>query len=227
MPFFYLNRTHIEYIGLKLRLGYETKTMPLLLSKRISAYSAYAVWNIQETNEVLVSLTKENIPEGMNPTRAAEWIVGRILVKNLCSQFGLKYRGIKPKDTGKPFLIGSTTEISISHSFPMAAAMIHLNSSCGIDLERARQKLILTQDKFINTSETQYRNNLSKLCAIWCGKEVLYKIYGRRQLSMKDETTIEFKTDQVMLGKIHKGELEQHFRIHYEPVKDFFLAYNL
>lgn len=201
--------------------------MPLLLSKRISAYSAYAVWNIQETNQVLFGLTNEEIPEGLNPTRTAEWIVGRILVQNLCALFGIKYRGIEPKDTGKPTLTGSMAEISISHSFPMAAAMIHLNSPCGIDLERARHKLILTQDKYINQAEIQYRDNLSKLCAIWCGKEVLYKIHGRRQLSMKDETTIEFETDHVMNGKIHKDNLEQHFRIHYEAVKDFFLAYNI
>ncbi len=201
--------------------------MPLLLSKPISPYSAYAVWNIQETNQVLLGLIKEDVPEGLNPTRLAEWIVGRILIQNLCAQFALKYRGLTPNESGKPFLIGSTAEISISHSFPMAAAMIHLHNPCGIDLERARNKLIKIQDKFINEREIEYRDNLQKLCAIWCGKEVLYKIYGRRKLSMRDETFIEFETDRVMNGIIQKDQMELHYRIHYEAVRDYFLAYSL
>ena len=201
--------------------------MPLLLSKPISPYSAYAVWNIQETNQVLLGLIKEDVPEGLNPTRLAEWIVGRILIQNLCAQFALKYRGLTPNESGKPFLIGSTAEISISHSFPMAAAMIHLHNPCGIDLERARNKLIKIQNKFINEREIEYRDNLQKLCAIWCGKEVLYKIYGRRKLSMRDETFIEFETDSVMNGIIQKDQMELHYRIHYKAVRDYFLPYSL
>lgn len=201
--------------------------MPLLLSKQINAYSAYAIWNIQETNDQLLALIDEETPSGLNPTRFAEWVVGRILIKSLCMQFGIKYRGIQPNEAGKPYLIGSGAEISISHSFPMAAAMIHLNHSCGIDLERARQKLISIQDKFINDSEKQYLGQLDKLCAIWCGKEVLYKIYGRRKLSMKDETTIKFVSKTEMQGIIHKTDQEQHYHIYYEAVKDYYLAYGL
>jgi len=201
--------------------------MPLLLSKPISDHSAYAVWNIQETNEQLLDLIDEPTPADLNPTRLAEWIVGRILIKSLCVQFDLKYQGIEPDESGKPFLIGSDAQISISHSFPMAAAMIHLNHSCGIDLERARQKLIAIQDKFINESEAEHHDNLNKLCAIWCGKEVLYKIYGRRKLSMKDETSIQFESDTVMTGLIHKEGAEGQYRIHYEAVKDYYLAYSL
>ncbi|MEQ8474548.1 MAG: 4'-phosphopantetheinyl transferase superfamily protein [Marinoscillum sp.] len=201
--------------------------MPLLLSKPISPYSAYAVWNIQETNQVLLNMIDEPIPEGLNPTRQAEWIVGRILIKNLCGFFELKYRGIEVLHTGKPSLLGNEAEISISHSFPMAAAMIHLKDFCGIDLERTRDKLIKIEDKFINESESQYRGDLAKLCAIWCGKEVLYKIYGRRKLSMKDDTSIVFESDSVMTGLIHKDNLDQRYSIHFEPVKDFYLAYSL
>ncbi|MEQ9304341.1 MAG: 4'-phosphopantetheinyl transferase superfamily protein [Marinoscillum sp.] len=201
--------------------------MPLLLSKPISPYSAYAVWNIQETNQVLLDMIDEPVPDGLNPTRKAEWIVGRILVKNLCGQFELKYRGIEVLDTGKPHLSGTDAEISISHSFPMAAAMIHLKDFCGIDLERTRDKLIRIENKFINASETQYSGNLEKLCAIWCGKEVLYKIYGRKKLSMKDDTSIIFESDSVMTGVIHKDKMDQRYSIHYEPVKDYYLAYSL
>ncbi len=201
--------------------------MPLLLSKQISPCAAYAVWNIQETNQVLLSMVDEEIPTNMNPTRLAEWIVGRILIKSLCAQFGIDYQGVAARETGKPHLIGTDVEISISHSFPMAAAMIHKESPCGIDLERMRSKLIRIQDKFVNVTESAYLNNLEKLCAIWCGKEALYKIYGRKKLSMKDETFIEFESDEIMNGLIKKDGDEQRYRIHYEAVKDYYLAYSI
>ncbi|WP_421872400.1 4'-phosphopantetheinyl transferase family protein [Marinoscillum sp.] len=201
--------------------------MPLLLSKQIGPCAAYAVWNIQETNQALLKMIDEPVPDTMNPTRLAEWIVGRILVKSLCGQFGIEYKGIEKLDTGKPHLIGSSMEISISHSFPMAAAMIHKESSCGIDLERMRSKLIRIQDKFVNESEHNYLGDLQKLCAIWCGKEVLYKIYGRKKLSMRDETFIEFESDDVMNGTIRKDNKESRHRIHYEAVKDYYLAYSI
>lgn len=201
--------------------------MPILLSKPISSHSAYAIWNIQETNQMLLDLTREEPPANLHPTRLAEWIVGRILVESLCLQFNMKYQGIASHETGKPYLVGHAAEISISHSFPMAAAMIHLEKSCGIDLERARKKLISIQDKFLNDSEQIYANDVDKLCAIWCGKEVLYKIYGRKKLSMKDETSITFESDDVLIGSIHKPDLEAQYRIHYEPVKNYYLAYSL
>lgn len=201
--------------------------MPLLLSKRVSAYAAYSVWNIQETNDQLLQLAEDQVPNDLHPTRLAEWIVGRILLKSLAMQFGLRYRGVETRDTGKPFLTGSTAEVSISHSFPMAAAMINLHHPCGIDLERKRQKLITTQHKFINDKEAGSLNNLDELCAIWCGKEVLYKIHGRRQLSLKDETTIQILDANTLRGTIHKSDMNNSFMIRYEQLKDYYMAYSL
>lgn len=169
----------------------------------------------------------EEIPKGYSDVRQAEWMIGRILIQSLCSLFDIKYRGVLVDETGKPFLKGSSAHISISHSFPMAAAMINLHSPCGIDLERKREKLITIQDKFVNQDEVFALNDLDKLCAIWCGKEVLYKIYGRRQLSMKDDTTISFDSDQLMIGVIHKEQGDIRYMIKFEPVKDFYLAYNI
>ena len=83
------------------------------------------------------------------------------------------------------------------------------------------------QDKFVNESEHAYLDNLEKLCAIWCGKEVLYKIYGRKKLSMRDETFISFESDEIMNGRIRKDGKESAHRIHYEAVKDYYLAYSI
>ncbi len=201
--------------------------MPLLLNKKIDEYSAYTVWNIQETFLELPYLSPESFPVDLNPVRQAEWIVGRILVKSLCNSFGISYKGISKHDEGKPYLNDNCAHISISHSFPIAAAMIHLKKPCGIDMERPREKHQYVQDKFLHTSEQKYRDNLNKLCTIWGAKEVVYKIFGRKFVSLKDEIKIEFKSDNLILGKILKPGYGDTHEIHYEWVKDYLLAFGV
>lgn len=201
--------------------------MPLLLSKPLGSHSAYAVWNIQETNEKLQSLYPDERPDAEHITKTAEWLVGRILIKTLCAHFSIPYEGITVEESGKPNLAKNGAHISISHSFPMAAAIINLNEPCGIDVERPRHKMIQVREKFINGAEKKYSDDLEKLCAIWCGKEVLYKIYSRKKLSLKDDTTITFKSDSEMIGLIKKEGFAKEYPILFEKIKDFCLAYNV
>ena len=199
--------------------------MPLLLNKQIDDVSAYAIWNIQETFLELPYMSPEPFPAELNPVRQAEWIVGRILAKSLSEKFNIPFKGIGKHETGKPYLIASDANISISHSFPIASAMINLEKPCGIDMERPREKHIKVQNKYINSSEKKYKSDLMSLCAIWCAKEVIYKIFGRRFLSFKDDIRISFESDTLMLGEITKKGHEETHRIHYEWVKGYLLAY--
>lgn len=199
--------------------------MPILLSKKIDEYSAYAVWNIQETFLELPYLSPEPFPAELAPVRQAEWIIGRVLVKSLCDSFGIEYKGIEKHDNGKPYLKDSYANISISHSFPIAAAMIHLKKPCGIDMERPREKLKVVREKFLHKSEMQYKDDLDKLCTIWGAKEVIYKIFGRRFLSLKDEIKVNFISENLLKGEILKEGHEDTHDIHYEWVKEYLLAF--
>lgn len=201
--------------------------MPLLFSKQINPTTSYAIWNIQETNEQLIEQFNSMFPEDLHPTKLAEWLVTNIMLDQVCQSFGIKFTGLTKNDAGKPFLNGNTAQISISHSFPMAAVLINRNRVCGIDLERQRSALIKIQHKFLHKSELQYQNDLERLCAIWCAKEVLYKIHGRKKLSLKDELCVEFRSDDLISGYILKGGFEETYQIHYESVRDYFMAYNI
>lgn len=199
--------------------------MPLLLNKQIDEHSAYAVWNIQETFLELPYLSPEPYPAELHPVRQAEWIIGRMLVKTLCEKFGIQYQGIRKQDKGKPYLNDHDANISISHSFPIAAAMIHLEKPCGIDMERPRDKHEYVKMKYLHESEMQYQNDLNKLCTIWCAKEVIYKIFGRKFLSLKDEIKLSFESDSLIKGEIIKPGHETTHHIHYEWVKEYLLAF--
>ena len=190
--------------------------MPLLLSKQISDNAAYAVWNIQETFLELPYLSPEPYPPNLHPVRQAEWIVGRILIKRLCDIFQIDYQGVESLETGKPVLKNSEAEISISHSFPIASAMLKLDGPCGIDMEQPRQKMLDVQGKFMNETEESYRNDLGKVCTIWCAKEVVYKIHGRKYLSLKNEIDVQIEDESRIKAQITRPE----------ELKDFNLAYD-
>ena len=201
--------------------------MPLLLSKQIHNKAAYAVWNIQETFLELPYLSPDPFPAELHPVRQAEWIVGRILIKRLCDIFNLDYKGVGRHETGKPFLIDHEVEISISHSFPMACAMLHFDRPCGIDLERPRKKMLMVQDKFLSDAEADYREDLEKICAVWCAKEVVYKIHGRKYLSLKDEIRVKIKTHDSIQAEITRPSDKEEFALHYEWLKDYILCYSV
>jgi phosphopantetheinyl transferase len=77
-------------------------------------------------------------------------------------------------------------QISVSHSFPLAALAISKNR-VGIDLEKRkeikkiRHKFILNEDSYIDNRARR----LSFLTAIWCVKEALYKIHHSKHWSLE------------------------------------------
>ncbi|MFT4737684.1 MAG: 4'-phosphopantetheinyl transferase [Cyclobacteriaceae bacterium] len=200
--------------------------MPLLLSKKINPFSCYAVWNISETENQLEQLIHEDIPV-MRPDKRSEWIVTRILARYLSELFDKTYQGVAALDSGKPYLIGQSCEISITHSFPMAAVMINLRKACGIDLELHREKLILVQEKFLHEKEYQHKGDVSALCKIWSGKEAIFKTFGDKNLSFKEELWIEFQTPFRATGHMLKVGKEQKYELCYEQLKEYQLCYNL
>ncbi len=199
--------------------------MPLLLSKKIDDQdAAYAVWKISETNGQLQQMINEQPPESYHPTKQAEWMATRMLVENLCQRFGLEYKGIIKDEYGKPFLKDQTAQISISHSFPIASAMIHKSSPCGIDVEWPRATMQRIQHKFLNAEEFQYRDDQQSLCVIWAAKEAIYKRYGKKQLSFKDNMKVEINSQGLRGWIIINGEKTEIPMVH-EQVKQYLLVY--
>jgi len=199
--------------------------MPLLLSKQIDEQSAYAIWKISETTEQLQLLHNERPEESFHPNKKGEWLATRMLISNLCSKFGIEYHGIKKDAYGKPFLINSKAQISLSHSFPIASAMIHRSKPCGLDVEWPREKMNRIQKKFLHAEEQHYRDNQTALCVIWAAKEAIYKQYGKENLSFKENIIIDLK-EKMIVGRIEKNDLKEYVPLTLEKIKGYFLVYS-
>jgi phosphopantetheinyl transferase len=93
---------------------------------------------------------------------------------------------------GKPYLVHQDQEISISHCKKYSAAIAG-NRAVGIDIEHIGNKINRIADRFMHPSEdngykdqalTEYRY------LIWCAKEAVYKLYGRKAVDFKNHMRV-------------------------------------
>ena len=153
----------------------------------LSAQSVWGTWRIDEDEHRLASdLPGENIPDALtNPLKRLEFLAGRSLVKALLTKWDAPYSGIRKDAFGKPFLAGSDIHISLTHSYPHVAAILHRRKNVGIDLEQPKDKLLRIGPRVLSAMELfDADRDIVKHCIYWCAKEALIKIYGKKDLSL-------------------------------------------
>jgi phosphopantetheinyl transferase len=112
-----------------------------------------------------------------------EFLAGRALIRSLMETWDLKYLGVEKDYFGKPFLTGSKFHVSLSHSYPYVAAILHKTKNVGIDLEQPKDKLLRIAPRVLSADELQDAGqDVTKHCIYWCAKESLIKIYGKKDL---------------------------------------------
>lgn len=207
--------------------------MPILKTAKINDKSAYAIWEITECVEELGVLvenaTNVQLPDRdiSNETKQSEWMAGRLLLASLVEEMELVYYGIYKDDYGKPHLKNLDYHISLSHSFPLVAAIIHQNHSVGIDVEQPKEKLLRIASRFLSEEEQEVcGNNTEMLCIHWCAKEALYKLYGKKQLIFKENLLIRMAGDQLS-GKVIVNGVVSEYKLQVEKVMNSFLVFTL
>lgn len=207
--------------------------MPLL-SINHNDTQALALWKIEEPeNYFLDSLQiAEQVPTDISHTaKRLEYLAGRFLTQQLLRVFGYRYEGIAKDEFGKPFLKNCSLNISLSHSYPFVAGIVHTSKSVGIDIEQKKQNLIRVAPRVFSDAELLDANNdLTKLCIYWCSKEALIKIYGKKDLHLRDELLVDsfvLGKEGKLIGRINRKEHENFYALQYIVENDYVLAYTL
>jgi 4'-phosphopantetheinyl transferase len=211
--------------------------MPLIRKEKISEFSSWALWHITEELDELIQLLepadedKAALDTLVHEKQKKEWLASRVLIKQLAAWYNISYTGIYKDQNGKPWLKDSSAEISISHSYPYATAIIHLYKPVGIDIEHFKPKLVNISERFLSPEELIYtEENINKLCIFWSAKEVLYKIYNRRKLIFKKDLQIlpfKMQMDGFLIGLIHVRENSLKIKIRYIQSENFIIAFNV
>src|SRR5687768_13823569 len=89
----------------------------------------WGYWRILEDEKSLAADVPEAKPADRltNPLKRLEFLAVRSLIKALLNHWGVAFEGLRKDPFGKPSLIGPDFEISLSHSYPFVAAIIHRN----------------------------------------------------------------------------------------------------
>ena len=191
------------------------------------------IWEINEDFDELrakLSLESEEVKtlEGFrNPSRKLEWLSVRTLINELT---GTNSRIIYNEDR-KPFLLDSSSHISISHSHAYTSILLSRYKKVGIDLEYMTHRISSIADRFINGDERiigSAGRMMYHLYIHWCAKEALYKICDKKNINFKRNLTIEPFTpleEGRITGKVENINGLDHYELHYRKMGNYVMVW--
>ena len=198
----------------------------------IENHRAWALWLITEDEKTLQSELNgvEEVPEGMtNTQKRLEWLAGRVASKQVLGALNVDFSGIAKDQFGKPFPRMSQMQLSLSHSFPYAAALVDRNTPVGIDLEQPKEKLLRIAKRIHQAEELRdLDDDLIKHCIYWCAKESMIKMHGRKDLIFAENMFIQpfqRKEEGNITGKFIFGDNESIIGMHYLVYPSFVMVY--
>lgn len=208
--------SYIKEAGKKGKLGLWHITEPvdeLLKMKTFSAKDLYQLNSFSYTH------------------RKKEWLVARILTEQLS---GEKNTRIVYDKHNKPFLKNSNNHISLSHSHNLLAVIID-DKETGIDIELIKPNVLKIKEKFMSKkelSEAGHANTAEKFTLYWCVKESLYKYYGKKKLTFKENLLVEpfeYSEKGVVRTEIFHDSMKKKFELNYEKIsaegQEYMMAY--
>ena len=191
------------------------------------ADSVWGYWQILENAaELAAEVPQEIPPESLtNPLKRLEYLAGRVLIKTLLARWGLPFDGIKKDAFGKPFLNGQNIHISLSHSYPYVAAILHRTRNAGIDLEQPKQKLLRIAPRILAPDEhLDAAHDITKHCIYWCAIETMIKIYGNKDLIFSKNLLVkpfELAPQGHIIGRILANNIETAIPLEYIVSENF------
>ncbi len=206
----------------------------IIFSKSISAKTTITLWKIEESPSYFLDylgIDSMDLPELSNathPVKQLEWLASRSCVKYTVEQLNHPYSGMAKDCHNNPYFIDNQGFVSLSHTNEYAVAVVSFEEEVGIDIEKISDKLSRVAHKFLSPSERIFAgDDLFKMCVYWCAKESLYKWYGKKNLSFKENIYIEpFEEKPIALqGEIFvDGVLKTEHQLSVFYIDDFVIT---
>jgi 4'-phosphopantetheinyl transferase len=180
-----------------------------------------ANWNIQEVKLTELEIEKFNLIK--NDARKNEFLGIRVLKNYADPSFEIEYLS-----SGKPFLINSQKQISISHSKNFIA-FASADHPIGIDIEECNDRILKIKDRFLNESEKKIFNqsSISELTIAWCVKEALFKLNANHGIDFKNDLIIE-EWDKVarISAKMQEDSKWKRVNLTVHRIENLVLCFN-
>jgi len=210
--------------------------VPLIHTIRIADTTVLGIWQVTESAaDMLTSLRISSIDRALintykNETRKKQVLACRMILSHFLNPRELQ---LEYDEFGKPFLKNRNEFISLSHSGMVSAAIINGQGPAGIDIEIIRDRIGRVSDRFLTKAELagiDPEHRLEWLYVCWCGKEALYKLYGKPEVDLKNDILIH-SFDYFCTGKgscwatLTTPEYTREFELYYEKLGEYMFVY--
>jgi phosphopantetheinyl transferase len=198
--------------------------MPEISSRLSSLCSETYVklWQIDESADFFrIFPTTWSIPpiqEHIQSNKYLESIAARFCLWQLMRDLEIQDWDLKQDNRGRPYLDHPAWQVTISHSYPFAAACISKLSFTGIDLEKKGRNIQKIAPRFLNPQElAAWQANELQLTLAWSAKESAYKAWQKPGLSLQKEIQLDISAGKIT-GKVQESS---PFPIYHEIFDDF------
>lgn len=151
------------------------------------------IWKINENLLELENKLQNNCLLGKDyhlithQKKKSEYLASRCALFWVFEKMQIVDYEINKDANGKPFFKHNPYQLSISHSGEFCVVIVHRTRNVGIDIQFIHHKIQTVSHKFLSNAENEYLgNDILKLCKAWCAKEAMYKLVGKKGLSIKD-----------------------------------------
>ncbi len=210
--------------------------MGLFLKKTIP-HGTLGIWEIVEPlgelyrKASLTTAEQKFYASLLSPLRKKHWLSYRLILPYLLEPDSAS--GISYDQYGKPHLDNGAGHISVAHSGKYSALITSQTKAVGVDIEALHPKIFKLTHKFLSDEELEYKFNTNaweSLYLIWCAKEALYKLYGKKGLSFREHILIEpfvFTGNGKITGHIKTQETSGRYSLFYESIENYLLVYTI
>jgi 4'-phosphopantetheinyl transferase len=208
--------------------------MGIIHNEKMDCGCQLGIWKITENYDNLISrviLTREELDtlDTYNyPPRKLEWLSVRVLLNEMTGkELSIGYNG-----NHKPYIVGNTYYISISHSRDLTSILLSHEKKVGIDLEYMSHRISSIAHKFINEKEaitTDEEKRKYHMYIHWCAKEALYKICDKQDINFSGNLTIEpFEPNDKgkLTGWVHNRMRNELFNLNYFTIGNYVVVWS-
>lgn len=121
-----------------------------------------------------------------NEKRRREHLAWRRIVRR---ELGARVH-IDYNDVGAPVVDAEGSWISVAHGGDSVAVAI-ADEPVGVDIESLSRDFDRVAPRYMTSEELSLWSNEHWACYVWCAKEAMYKLYGRRGVELRGELRIE------------------------------------
>lgn len=199
--------------------------MALYLQKELENDARIYVWDMTESEEELLATIAvpdnelEDLQYIKGASRRREILATRALLNTIFPE--KLYLG--HHDNGKPYLLNTAMELSISHDDRFVAIITHPDEDLGIDIENLNRDFSAVEKKALSEDEIddidEKKKNL-QLAIYWCAKEAIFKRMSLNGVDFAEQIEIDrfnpHDDGELDATFIHKDGTEMEFELGYE-----------